>query len=427
MPPAQLRRRRSHSPRKTQPIASGWVDETGGTIVRTLRSGRATRAAWAAATIVAVLGAAGCAVPTPSATAIPTASAAPTEATIPADTAAALQAVLDETRDEAGFPGVVARVITPEGVWTGASGTSAPRGDTAPAPDDHTRIGSLTKTMTATILLQLVGEGLVSLDDPISQYVPESPNGTATLRQLADMTSGIPSYSLDPAWQSAYFGDPDAVFTTQQLLDYAKELPLVGAPGEVWQYSNTNYVLLGMVIEQVLGQPLEEVYEERIFAPLDMDDSLFPASSAAIPEPHLVGITAQNQPAGQTVDATDWNPSFTKAAGEVISTLDDLTLWAHALFTGEDVLTPDLQKLRRDSILSSPPPNNDEGGYGLGWGQRPDGYWGHSGTIPGFTTSVFHSYDDDTTIIVIVNSDVELASGEVPAPAVFEALVATLG
>jgi D-alanyl-D-alanine carboxypeptidase len=395
--------------------------------VRTLRSGRATRAAWAAATIVAVLGAAGCAAAGLSAGPETTVSATPTETAIPADTAAALQAVLDDTRDEIGYPGVVARVITPDGVWTGASGTSAPGGDTAPAPDDHTRVGSLTKTMTATILLQLVGEGLVSLDDPISQYVPDSPNGTATLRQLADMTSGIPSYSLDPAWQAAYFGDPSAVFTTQQLLDYAKELPLVGAPGEVWQYSNTNYVLLGMVIESVLDRPLDEVFEDRIFAPLGMDDSVFPASSAAIPEPHLVGITAQNQPAGQTVDATDWNPSFTKAAGEVISTLDDLTLWAHALFTGEDMLTPELQQLRRDSILSSPPPNNEQGGYGLGWGQRPDGYWGHSGTIPGFTTSLFHSYDDDTTIIVVVNSDVQLASGEVPAPAVFEALASALG
>lgn len=395
--------------------------------MRTFRSGRATRAAWASATIVAVLSAAGCAAPAPSAGPTATASATPTEAAIPADTAAALQAVLDDTRDENGFPGVVARVITPDGVWTGASGTSAPGGDAAPAPDDHARVGSLTKTMTATILLQLVGEGLVSLDDPISKYVADSPNGTATLRQLADMTSGIPSYSLDPTWQADYFGDPSAVFTTQQLLDYAKELPLVGAPGEVWQYSNTNYVLLGMVIEGVLGQPLEEVYEERIFEPLGMDDSVFPASSAAIAEPHLVGITAQNQPAGQTVDATDWNPSFTKAAGEVISTLDDLTLWAHALFTGEDVLTPELQQLRRDSILSSPLPNDAQSGYGIGWGKRPDGYWGHSGTIPGFTTSLFHSYDDDTTIIVVVNSDVPLTSGEVPAPAVFEALAAALG
>jgi D-alanyl-D-alanine carboxypeptidase len=399
----------------------------GSIIVHTLRSSRVTRAAWAAATIVAMLGAAGCAAPTPSATPDRTASPVATEAAIPADTAAALQAVLDDTRDEVGFPGVVARVVTPDGVWTGASGTSAPDGDAAPEADDHTRVGSLTKTMTATILLQLVGEGLVSLDDAISQYVPDSPNGTATLRQLADMTSGIPSYSLDPTWSTAYFGDPSFVFTAQQLLDYAKQLPLDGAPGEVWKYSNTNYVLLGMVIEQVLEQPLGDVFEERIFAPLGMDDSVYPAGSAAISEPHLVGITAQGQPAGETADATDWNPSFGNAAGEVISTLDDLTLWAHALFTGEDVLTAELQQLRRDSILSSPPPNNDQGGYGIGWGQRPDGYWGHSGTIPGFTTSVFHSYDDETTIVVVVNSDVELASGEVPAPAVFEALAAALG
>ncbi|WP_205789363.1 serine hydrolase domain-containing protein [Microbacterium sp. CPCC 204701] len=373
------------------------------------------------------LSAVGCAAPALS-TAPETESTATAPGTgIAVDTATALQSALDDTRSNGGFPGVAARVITPDGTWTGTSGASAPGGDTAPAPDDHTRIGSLTKTMTATILLQLVGESLVSLDDPISQYVPDSPNGTATLRQLADMTSGIPSYSLDPQWAAAYFGDPSVVFTPQQLLDYAKQLPLAGEPGEVWQYSNTNYILLGMVIEQVLSQPLGDVFEDRLFGPLGMDDTVYPAGSAAILEPHLVGITAQGQPAGTTTDATDWNPSFGNAAGEVISTLDDLTLWAHAMFSGEGVLTPELQQVRRDSILSSPPPNDDESGYGLGWGQRADGYWGHSGTIPGFTTSVFHSYDDETTIVVMVNSDVPLASGEVPAPAVFEALAAAIG
>jgi D-alanyl-D-alanine carboxypeptidase len=281
--------------------------------------------------------------------------------------------------------------------------------------------------MTATILLQLVEEGLVSLDDPISQYVPDSPNGAATLRQLADMTSGIPSYSLDPDWQAKYFGDPFVLFTPQELVDAANTLPVDGAPGEVWKYSNTNYVLLGMVIEQVLEQPITEVFDERLFEPLGMTETVYPGGSASIDEPHLVGLTTQRNQNGPAEDATEWSPSFGSTAGEVVSTLDDLTLWAHALFTGEGVLDEETQQLRRDSILSSPPPNDAESGYGIGWGERPDGWWGHSGTIPGFTTSVFHNYDEDATIVVLVNTDVPLASGEIPAPAVFEALAAALG
>ncbi|GAA1918860.1 serine hydrolase domain-containing protein [Microbacterium aoyamense] len=357
-------------------------------------------------------------------------SASPTPAApsgIPEQTSAELQAVLDDLYTEGVFPGAIARVITPEGEWVGTVGASAEGGTTAPAPGDRTRVGSITKTMTATILLQLVDEGLVTLDDPISKYVADSPNGTATLRQLADMTSGIPSYSLDDGWQAKLFGDPYSIFTPQELIDDAKALPLVGAPGEKWQYSNTNYVLLGMVIESVLDQPIADVFQERIFDPVGMADTVYPGDSNEIAQPHLSGITEQGQDAGVRVDATDWSPTGASTAGEVISTLDDLTLWAHALFTGDDVLSPEMQQLRRDSILTSPPPNNADNGYGIGWGHLPNGWWGHNGEIPGFTTSVFHDYDQEATIVVVVNSDIPMSSEKGPAPTIFEALAEVLG
>ncbi|MDW4573664.1 serine hydrolase domain-containing protein [Microbacterium sp. M3] len=385
-----------------------------------------TRRGLAAAVAVIALMLTGCAAPGPEPAATSTPSA--TTPAFPAETATALQDVLDAAPIGDTLPGVIARVVTADGTWTGTAGATAPGVDEMPTAVDRTRIGSLTKTMTATILLQLVGEGLVSLDDPIAQYVADSPNGSATLRQLADMTSGIPSYSLAPDWQTAYFADPERVFTSQELLDYAKALPVDGAPGEKWVYSNTNYLLLGLVIEQVTAQPMEDVFAARLFEPLGMDDSVYPGESADIAEPHLRGVTQQGQADDTTVDATDWNPSFGSTAGEVISTLDDLTLWADALFTGEGVLTPELQQLRRDSILSSPPPNSADGGYGLGWGQRPDGWWGHSGTIPGYTTSLFHSYDLDATIIVVTSSDIAFPDGGgEPAPTLFAELAAALG
>lgn len=368
----------------------------------------------------------GCGAAAPSETSAPSSSAS--AAAFPEETAAELQAALESVYDEAGFPGAIARVITPEGEWVGTVGAAGDDEAVPPAPDDRTRVGSITKTMTATILLQLVDEGLVTLEDPISMYVPDSPNGTATLRQVADMSSGIPSYTLDEAWQAEYFGDPYAIFTPQELVDFSTTLPVDGAPGEVWQYSNTNYVLLGMVIESVLGQDLPAVFQERIFDPVGMDDSVYPGDDNAIEAPFLTGITEQGQDAGATADPTDWNPSFASTAGEVISTLDDLTLWARALFTGEDVLSPEMQQLRRDSILTTPAPNTAEGGYGIGIGKKPTGWWGHDGEIPGFTTSVFHNYDTDTTIVVVVNSDIPVeSSNKAPAPTIFDALSAVLG
>lgn len=376
------------------------------------------------AALAAALALAGCSSPSPADTPTPSPTA---EAGLDAETTASLQAALDDTREIGGFPGVIARVITPEGTWTGTSGTAGPDTDAVPTATDYARIGSVTKTFTGTILLQLVDEGLVALEDPVSQYVPDAPNGTATIRQVADMTSGIPSYSTDQGWQDQYFGDPSRLYSPQEVLDIAKTLPVPFAPGEGWQYSNTNYVILGMIAEQVTGQPIEELFQERIFDPLEMTSSTFPRDGEQIGSPHLSGITSQGQPAGTTAVATDWNPSYMFSAGEVISTLDDLEKWGHALFTGEGILSPEMQQLRRDSILTSPPPNTATAGYGIALGNR-NGWWGHTGEIPGYNTALFHNYESETTIIVIVNSDVSLPDdGPNPAPAVQAALIEALG
>ena len=339
---------------------------------------------------------------------------------------AALQAALDDARTRVGFPGVIARVITPAGSWEGSSGTTEKGGTTPVTASDHTRIGSITKTMTATILLQLVQEGKLSLDDPVSKYIPGLPNGDATLRQVADMTSGIPSYTLDNKVTDRYLAAPQTSWTPDQLLDAVRTLPPSFPTGKGWQYSNSNYIVLGVIISKVTGQPIAEVFRDRIFTPLGMSQSSYPTGTA-IPAPYLSGVTTQGATAGSTRDATGFDPSFAGTAGQVVSTLDDLQRWATALFTGQGVLNPQTQQLRRDSILTSPPPNTATAGYGIGIGNR-NGWWGHDGDIPGYTTSLFHDYDTDTTIIVLVNSDVEdKASGQAPAPFVFSSLVSALG
>jgi D-alanyl-D-alanine carboxypeptidase len=337
------------------------------------------------------------------------------------------QNALDDTRAQGGFPGVIAEVISPDGDWIGRSGTAGSDAHKGPSVNDRTRIGSLTKTMTATVLLQLVEEHKLSLDDTIGSYIPNIPNGdTATLRQLADMTSGIPSYTADPKWQAQVFADPEKAWTPQQLVDFAIGQPAVFAPGAGWQYSNTNYVLLGMVIEMVTGQPIATVFQKRLFGPLGMKDTVFPTGTNDIASPHLNGITEQGQPEGKTADATMFSPSIAFTAGEVISTLGDLKKWGHALFTGDGILKPSTEKLRRDSLITNIPPMTPTAAYGIGVGNR-NGWWGHDGEIPGYTTSLFHNDKLNTTIIVEVNSDVAFGSANTaPSTAVFGALMAAL-
>lgn len=377
--------------------------------------------AGAALLLVAAAVLSACAAP---ANVAPPSTATPTRA--PLAEAAALQQVLDDSRARMGFPGVIARVIRSGAGWDGASGSAAAGGSRLPSPDDHTRVGSLTKTMTATIVLQLAQEGLLSLDEPISRYVPDLPNPEATISQVLDMTSGIPSYTLDPDITDAYLARPWQEWTPEQLLDGVRSLPAQFPPGTGWQYSNSNYVALGVMIEKVTGKPVADVFQERIFGPLGMTSSSFPMDDT-IPAPYLAGVTAQGAEAGQTRDATRWSPSFAFTAGQVVSTMDDLERWAHALFTGEGVLDPATQRLRHDSILTWPPPNTATTGYGYGIGNR-EGWWGHDGDIPGYTTSLVHNYQTDTTIIVIVNSDIpDGETGVAPAPYVLAQLQAALG
>lgn len=352
----------------------------------------------------------------------PAASASPS-----ADVQAAFQKVLDDAKAKFDFPGAQAGVWTADGQWYGVTGTSAPNGDRPPQRDDHTRIGSITKTFTVATLLQLVDQGKVSLDDPISKYFPEIPNGdTATLRMLASMTSGIPPYSFNEDFQKAYFSDPNTVFRPQQLVDYIKKTPASFPAGTKVEYSNTNTVLLGMVIEQVTGKPFAEVLKAGILDPLGLTETSFPGDSNALPTPHLDGITEQTDPDGEVKNATDFNPSWGFTSGAMISTLDDLHAWSVALGTGDGWVSPVLQKERMASMTSSVEGNTPQMAYALGFGVA-NGWIGHTGELPGYNTSITYDPATGTSIVVMVNSDIPSDSKN-PAPYISaqlqEALVA---
>lgn len=346
-----------------------------------------------------------------------------TSDTAPADD---LQEALDRVHADIGFPGVVARVITPEYEWTGSAGTTGVDHPESPGPEDRTRIGSVTKTMTVTALLQLAEDGKLSLDDPIGRYVPGLPNGdVATLGQLASMTSGIPSYTFDDRFQQALFEDPRAPWSPEQLLDIVRGDPPNFVPGEQFEYSNSNTVALGLVIEQISGQSLAEYFRSNLFEPLGMADTVLPAD-AGIESPHLYGITEQGQPDGQTADATDWDPSWGWSAGAVISTIADLGIWARALGTGEGVLSPETQQLRLDSFRHDLPPATPERAYGLGLGIE-NGWLGHTGELPGFNTYVGYLPEREAVVAVAVNSDIPTSDGREPVNVVADELKQKIG
>jgi D-alanyl-D-alanine carboxypeptidase len=174
-----------------------------------------------------------------------------------------LDAALKKSFRESDAPGVVAAVQTPQYTWVGALGVADRASGKPMTPEVHHRIGSVTKTFTATMLLQAADKGLLSLDDTIDRYVKGVPNGDKiTLRQMSDMTSGIASYTEDKQWAKEFLSDPTRVWKPEELAQIGiKESPLF-EPGTEWYYSNTNYMLLGLVLEQVTGKPIGDLYRE---------------------------------------------------------------------------------------------------------------------------------------------------------------------
>lgn len=339
-----------------------------------------------------------------------------------------LEAAFEDSFQRSGAPGAIAAVRTPEGTWVGTLGVADKASGEPMQADMHHRIGSVTKTFTATLLLQAAARGQLSLDDTIDRYVEGIPNGDEiTLRQMADMSSGIASYTLNEKWVKESLSDPERVWTPEELAQVGiDDSPAFEPPGTGWQYSNTNYVLLGMVLEQVTGEPIQRLYSKQIIKPLHLKETSFPdAADSSIPEPHDHGYTLQGQSDGEPVDATDWNSSSGWTAGGMISTADDMLVYGQALGTGKGLLPRGQQADRLTSFLYGLPPHSPQKAYGLGL-VTVGGWLGHTGTQPGFNTTVYYHPQLHTTVVVEVNSDISVG-GKTPADLIFGTLAAELG
>jgi CubicO group peptidase (beta-lactamase class C family) len=221
---------------------------------------------------------------------------------------------------------VILRVtVDGEEIVTAALGESMTR---VPATTDmHFRNGAVAIAYMSTILLQLVDEGVVALDDPLATWLPDLPDADrVTLRMLANMTAGYPDYVQNPALATAYYENPFRQWTAEELVAIGLSTPRVFEPGTNWDYSHTNYVILGRTLEAITGEPLDALMQERIFAPLGLENTTSGATPA-IPEPVLHAFSAERRqalgiPAGIRFyeETTYWNPSWTLAEGAVQTT-----------------------------------------------------------------------------------------------------------
>ena len=206
-------------------------------------------------------------------------------------TAGRLDDAIGRAMTEASIPGAIVGIWGPAGDYVRTFGVADKATRNPMQTDFHSRVGSVTKTFTVTAMLQLVDQEKLELSDPISKYIQGVPSGEQiTLRELAQMTSGLITFDDVAEFANSYTADPHQSFTPEQLLGYALDKPLQFPPGTQYQYSNTNIVLLGLVVEEQSGQSLPDFIGEHILAPLKLTHTSFP-TTAAFPDPHPQGYT----------------------------------------------------------------------------------------------------------------------------------------
>ncbi len=311
--------------------------------------------------------------------------------------ALAVEAVLAQYR----VPGALVSVNVPgDPHWKQAFGYANLASRTAFDPASHGSIRSITKSFTVTVILQLVRDGTLKLDDKLDQFIPGIPNGDKiTLADLAGMQSGIADYTAQPGFQKDFGSNFDRAFTEAQLVAYAVPVSPIFPPGALYHYSNTNTVLLGMVIEKVTGQLLGSVLQARIFTPLGLTGTTYPLT-VPLPLPHPTPYEVDTA-TGAAEALPLVSPTGLAGAGGMVSTLADLETWGRALGDGRLIgATLQLERIARSRPVTNGPEYER---YGLGIGILK-GWWGHTGTGVGWQAATFYDPHAGATISVMVNS-----------------------
>lgn len=275
--------------------------------------------------------------------------------------------------------------------------------------DDRFRIASLTKSYVAAVMLQLVGEGKVALGDSVERFLPGLvPNGERiTIRELLNHTSGLPEYDEDARVLKPYLsGKLGYYWPPRRLIAIALSHKRLFEPGARYSYANTNYLLLGLIVEKATGHSLGTELRRRIFGPLHLQATSFP-TTPRIPKPYAHGYFVLGKPPAADVSAL--SPSFAGAAGGIISTADDVASFYRLLLSG-DLLDRSSLDAMQDTVAEPGPVDRKGSRYGLGIERytTPCGAaWGHGGAFPGYLVYAFTSTDARRQAVLMVNESAE--------------------
>jgi D-alanyl-D-alanine carboxypeptidase len=304
-----------------------------------------------------------------------------------------------------GAPGAAALSRDGQRVWFGTAGVADLSSDRRIRAADRFRAGSITKTFVATVVLQLAGEGSLDLADTVDAHLPGLIRGNGndgrriTVRQLLGHTSGLFNYTEDAGFEessgSGLRAHRPGTRTPEQLVRVALRHAPSFRPGGGYRYSNTGYILLGLIVEKVTGRPYADEIQRRILRPLGLTGTSFPGTRVSLPPPHGRGYSAASS------DVTSLDPSSAGAAGEAVSTLGDLSRFFGALLGGT-LLPPGQLREMRDTSGAG-------GAYGLGLFpvRLPCGVtlWGHNGTISGSYVQTLGTRDGGHVLTFRVNTD----------------------
>ncbi|GAA3147227.1 serine hydrolase domain-containing protein [Nonomuraea roseoviolacea] len=333
-----------------------------------------------------------------------------------------VQQALDRAVTERRLPGILAIVRDGEDARFGTAGVADTGTGERRRPEERFRVGSITKTFTATVVLQLAAEDKLSLDDTVDAWLPGLVSGNGhdgraiTVRQLLNMTSGISNYSLDPDMLRRYYGPAFLKHrydhhTPEQLVRTAMSHAPDFAPGQGWTYTNTGYVLAGMIIERVTGETFAEQVSRRVVRPLGLTGTYVPGDEVGIHGPHARHYSTNYAPDAdaEVHDVTDMNVSVGWAAGGMVSHAADLDRFFTALLKGE--LLPRAQ--HEEMFAAEPTPEGKwipgTPAYGLGMSslRLPGGrtVWGMGGAINGSFSFAYGTRDGERMVVQNVNGD----------------------
>ena len=324
----------------------------------------------------------------------------------------ALQARLDRLRERYAIPGVSVAIVLPDGsTWSGVSGLADVPGELAVTRSTSFAIASVSKTFTAALILALAEDGRIDLDAPVRTYLPglKKVSSKVKVRQLLDHTSGLRDYFFHPSIDHLLLSRPDRRWDSAQSLKYVGK-PYF-EPGKGWHYSNTNYLVLGMIAEAVEKKPLADQVRTRFLEPLGLEHTWYqPEDEPPTDVAHGYRF-ASTSTAADPIDLSDGTPltPFTSvvtaagAAGGFASTARDLAHWAQALYGGE-VLRPEYLAAMIDADSTTALKSTIPYGYGTQVVEI-DGHrtLGHSGRLLGFRSAIRYLPDQGVSIAVVTN------------------------